>query len=194
MALKFLVRLCPLCLKKHIVMLGPNDGAPILRWQHYHGAQNIIQLSMDHTPTVSRVYCFKKKFKDINNNKNGGPLHSQLLYSLAHPFVSPQDSPRYGERSGSIKHILLKWWNESYDIGNDAMVLKFMELSITILQIFWDKLEIAFSASRIRDNTHLAKIRQNIRTTYVNVLFIQDVLQVKPQCFIGNHQLNCFVS
>jgi hypothetical protein len=31
MALKFLVRLCPLCLKKHIVMLGPNDGARVFR-------------------------------------------------------------------------------------------------------------------------------------------------------------------
>jgi hypothetical protein len=29
MDLKFLVSLCPLCLKKHIVMLGPNDGGRI---------------------------------------------------------------------------------------------------------------------------------------------------------------------
>jgi hypothetical protein len=52
MDLKFLVRLCPLCLRKHIVMLGPNDGARIFCRQHYHGAQNIIQLSTDHTHTV----------------------------------------------------------------------------------------------------------------------------------------------
>jgi hypothetical protein len=52
MALKFLVRLCPLCIKKHIVMLGPNDGGRIFGRQHYHGGQNIIQLSTDHTLTV----------------------------------------------------------------------------------------------------------------------------------------------
>jgi hypothetical protein len=38
------------------------------------------------------------------------------------------------------------------------MVLKFMELSIPILQIFWNKVEIALSASHIRDNTHLAMV------------------------------------
>jgi hypothetical protein len=103
MDLKFLVRLCPLCLNKHIVMLFPNNGAHILRRQHYHGAQNIIQLSTDHTPTVSRVCFLKKQFKDINNKKHGGMLHSQLLYSLGHPFIAPQDSPRYGEWSVAIK-------------------------------------------------------------------------------------------
>jgi hypothetical protein len=111
MALKFLVRLCPLCVKKHIVMLGKNDGGRIFRRQHYHGAQNIIKLSADHTLTVSRVYCLKNKLKDINNKKHGGPLRSQLLYSLDHPSVAPQDSPRYGEWSGAIKPILLKWCN-----------------------------------------------------------------------------------
>jgi hypothetical protein len=156
MALKFLVRLCPLCLKKHIVMLGPNYGALIFRGQHYHGAQNIIQLSRDHTPTVSRVYCLKIKFKDINNTKHRGPLRSHLIYSLGQPFIAPQDSPCYGEWNGAIKPILLKWCNVSYDIGNGAMVFKFMELSIVILQIFWDKVEIALSAPHIKDNTHLA--------------------------------------
>jgi hypothetical protein len=158
MALKFLVRLCPLCLKKHIVLLGTNEGGNIFRCQHYHGAQNIIQLSMDHALTISRVYCFKKKFKDINNKKHGGPLRSQLLYSLGHHFVAPQESPRYGKWSGTLKPILLKWCDESYHIGNDAMVFKFMELSIVILQIFWDKIDIAISASHIKDNNHLAEI------------------------------------
>jgi hypothetical protein len=32
MALKFLLRLCHLCLKKHIVMLGTNDGGRTLAW------------------------------------------------------------------------------------------------------------------------------------------------------------------
>jgi hypothetical protein len=96
----------------------------------------------------------KKQFKDIYNIKHGGPLRSQLLYSLGQTLIAPQNIPRYGEWSGAIKPILLKWCNESYDIGNDAMVLKFMELYITILQLFWNKVEIALSASHIIDNTH----------------------------------------
>jgi hypothetical protein len=157
-SLKFLVRLCPLCLKKYIVLVVPNDGGRIFSWQHYHGAQNIIQLSTDHTLTVSIVYCLKNQFKDINNKKHGGMLHSQLLYLLGHPFIYPRDSPRYDEWIGAIKPILLKWCNESYHIGNDSMVFKFMELSIVILQIFWDKIDIALYASHIKDNTHLAEI------------------------------------
>jgi hypothetical protein len=194
MAFKFLVRLCPLCINTHIVLLGTNDGGRIFHWRHYHGGQNLIQLSTDHTLTVSIVYFLKKQFKDINNKKHGGLLRSQLLYSLGHPFVAPQDSPRDGEWSGAIKPIMLKWCNESYHIGNDAMVFKFIELSIVILQILWDKIDIAFSASRIKDNTHLAEIRQNIRTTHSNVLFRHGVLKVKPERFMGNHQLNCFAS
>jgi hypothetical protein len=99
---------------------------------------------------------------------------------LDHPFVAPQDSPCYGEWSGAIKPILLKWCIESYHIGNDAMVFKFTELSVVILPILWDKIDIALSASHIKDNTHLSDIRQNIRNTNVNVLYRQDVLKVKP--------------
>jgi hypothetical protein len=134
----------------------------------------------------------KKQFKDINNKKHGVPLRSQLLYSLYHPFIVPQDSPRYGEWSGAIKPILLKWCNESYHNGNDAMVFKFMELSIVILQILWDKIDIKLSASHIKDNTHLAEIQQNSRTTNFNVLYRKDVLKVKPERFMGNHQVNYF--
>jgi hypothetical protein len=194
MALKFLVRLCPLCLKKNIVLLDTNDGGRIFRRLHYHGAHNLIQLSTNHTLTVSRSYCLKKKFKDINNKKHGGRLRSQLIYSLGHPFVAPKDSPRDGEWSGAIKPILLKWCNESYHIGNDVIVFTFMELSIVILQICCDTIDIALSASHIKDNTHLAEIRRNIRTTHFNVLFRQYVLKVKPESFMGNHQFNCFAS
>jgi hypothetical protein len=121
-------------------------------------------------------------------------LRSKLIYSLGHPFVARKDSPRNGEWSGAIKPILWKWCSKSYHTGNDAMVFTFMELSIVILQIFWDKIDIALSASHINDNTHLVKIRQNIRTTPFNVLFRQDVLKVKPERFMGNHQLNYFAS
>jgi hypothetical protein len=44
MALKILVILCPLCLKKHIVLLGTNDGGRIFLRRHYHGAHKLIQL------------------------------------------------------------------------------------------------------------------------------------------------------
>jgi hypothetical protein len=94
---------------------------------------------------------------------------------LGHPFFAPQNITRYGEWSGAMKPILLKWCNESYHIGNDTIVFKFVELSIAILPIFWDKIDIALSASHIKDNTHLSEIRQNIRTTHVNVLFRQDI-------------------
>jgi hypothetical protein len=55
MALCFFVRLCPKCLKQHIVEITPNDGAHIFRRQHFHGAQNRIHLSMDYTMQVSRA-------------------------------------------------------------------------------------------------------------------------------------------
>jgi hypothetical protein len=40
MALKFIVRLCLLCIKKNIVLLCTNDGGYIFRRRHYHGAHN----------------------------------------------------------------------------------------------------------------------------------------------------------
>jgi hypothetical protein len=87
MALKFLVILCPLCLKKHIVLLGTNDGGHIFRQQHYHGAHNIIQLSTDHKLTVSRVYCLKNQFKDINNTNMGVRyIHSYSIHWVTHSF------------------------------------------------------------------------------------------------------------
>jgi hypothetical protein len=57
------------------------------------------------------------------------------------------------------------------------MVLKFMELCIPILHIFWNKVEIALSAYHIRENTHLAVIQQNIRTTFQCI--------IQTGCFTG---------
>jgi hypothetical protein len=74
------------------------------------------------------------------------------------------------------------------------MVFKFMKLSIVILQILWEKIDIALSASHIKDNTYLAEIRQNIRTTNFNVLYRKDFLKVKPERFMLNHHVNCFAS
>jgi hypothetical protein len=59
MALHFFLRLCPKCLKHHIIKISPNDGAHLFRRQHFHGAQNRIHLSTDHTMLVSRLYCLK---------------------------------------------------------------------------------------------------------------------------------------
>jgi hypothetical protein len=59
MALLFF-RLVPRCLKHHIIKISPNDRARLFRRQHFHGAQNRIHLSTDHTMLVSRLYCLKK--------------------------------------------------------------------------------------------------------------------------------------
>jgi hypothetical protein len=58
MALRFF-RLCPKCLKQNIIKICPNDGARLFRRQHFHGAQNRIHLSTDHTILVSKLYCLK---------------------------------------------------------------------------------------------------------------------------------------
>jgi hypothetical protein len=60
MALRFFLRLCPKCLKHHIIKISPNNGARLFRRQNFHGAQNRIHLSTDHTMLVSRLYCLKK--------------------------------------------------------------------------------------------------------------------------------------
>jgi hypothetical protein len=52
MALLFILRLCPMCLKQHIVKITPNKSAPLFRQQHFNGAQNRIHLSTDHTMQV----------------------------------------------------------------------------------------------------------------------------------------------
>jgi hypothetical protein len=92
MALRFFLRLCPKCLKHHIIKISPNYGARLFMRQHFHGAQNRIHLSTNHTILVSRLYCLKKQFTDYNNNNHGGPLRSQLIYSLGHPMVVPHDA------------------------------------------------------------------------------------------------------
>jgi hypothetical protein len=60
MSLLFFLRLWPKCLKHHIIKIRPNDGACLFRHQYFHGAQNRIHLSTDHTMLVSRLYCLKK--------------------------------------------------------------------------------------------------------------------------------------
>jgi hypothetical protein len=59
MALRLFLRLCPKCLKHYIIKISPNDGARLFRRQHFHGDQNRIHFSTDHTMLVSRLYCLK---------------------------------------------------------------------------------------------------------------------------------------
>jgi hypothetical protein len=59
MALRFFLRLCPKCLKHHIIKISPNDCARLFMHQHFNGAQNKIHLSTDYTMLVSSLYCLK---------------------------------------------------------------------------------------------------------------------------------------
>jgi hypothetical protein len=74
MALQLFARPCPKYLKQHMVKITPNDRDRMIHHQHYHGAQNRIQLSTDYTMQVSILYCLKKQFMDHRNDKHGGPL------------------------------------------------------------------------------------------------------------------------
>jgi hypothetical protein len=138
---------------------------------------------------VSRLCCFKKQSKDINNKIHGGKLRSQLIYSLSHPFISQHDSPHCGEWRGAIKPIMLKWCSERNNIGNDAIFNKFREISFPILHILWNNILTDLSAPQVTESTRLAEMRPNIRSTHLIVLYRYDVLHVKPLTFMGNQQL-----
>jgi hypothetical protein len=60
---------------------------------------------------VSRLYCLKKQFTDYRKKNHGGPLRSQLLYSMGHPVVIPHDARVFPEWSGAVEPILLDWCN-----------------------------------------------------------------------------------
>jgi hypothetical protein len=115
----FFKRLCPKCLKQHIIEISPNDGARLFRRQHFHGARNRIHLPADHTMLVSRLYCLKKQFTDYRNKNHGGPLRSQLLYYLGYPVVMPHDAKVFSEWCGAVEPILLHWCNEAHEINTD---------------------------------------------------------------------------
>jgi hypothetical protein len=129
MALRFFLRLCPKCLKHHIINISPIDDAHLFRCQHFHGAHNRIHLSTDHTMLVSALYCLEKQLTDCNNKNHGGPLRYQLLYSLSHPMVVPYDARLFSEWSGAVEPILLHWCNEAHDI-NTNVAGRFLNLNI----------------------------------------------------------------
>jgi hypothetical protein len=148
-------RLCPRCLKHHIIKISPNDGARLFRRQHFHGAHNRIHLSTDHTMLVSRLYCLKKQFVDIKNKKHGGPLRPQLLYSLGHPMVVPYDARFFSEWRGGVEPILLHWCNEGHDVNTDVAA-RFLNLDIQVIKQMWDNVNFAVQ------NDHITYMRIHI--------------------------------
>jgi hypothetical protein len=188
MALRFFLRLCPKCLKHHIIKISPNDGARLFRRQHFHWAQNRIHISTDHTMLVSRLYCLKKQFTDCNNKNHGGPLRSQLLYSLGHPMVVPYDAIFFSEWSGAVEPILLHWCNEAPEI-NTNVAGRFLNMDIQVIKQMWDNVNFAVQNDRIYENTNLAHVFPDIKDKNYNVLFRQDIMMVQPDMFLGNNQL-----
>jgi hypothetical protein len=134
MALRFCFRLCPKCLKHHIIKISPNDVARLFRRQHFHGAQNRIHLSTDHTMLVSKLYCLKKQFSDCNKKNHGGPLRSLLLYSLGNPMVMSYGARFFSEWSGAVELILLHWCNKAHDINTDVAVGRLLNLDIQVIK------------------------------------------------------------
>jgi hypothetical protein len=189
----FFFRLCPKCLKHHIIKISPNDGARLCRRQHFHGAQNRIHLSTDHTMLVSRLYCLKKQFIDIKNKKHGGPLRSHLLYSLGHPMAVPYDARFFSEWRGAVEPILLHWCNEGHDVNTDVAA-RFLNLDIQVIKQMWDNVNFAVQNDHIYENTHFAHVFPDINDNNYNVLFRQDIMMVQPNIFLGNNQLNFFAS
>jgi hypothetical protein len=194
MTLSFFLRLCPKCLKHQIIKISPNDSARLFRRQHLHGAHNRIHLSTDHTMLVSRLYCLSKQFTDYNNNTHGGPLRSQLIYSLGHPMLVPHDARFFSEWSGAVAPILLHWCNEAHDINTDGSVGIFLNLDIQVIKQMWDNVIFAVQDDHINENTHLAHVFPNIKKKNYNVLFHQDIRMVQRDSLLGNNQLNFFAS
>jgi hypothetical protein len=143
---------------------------------------------MDYTTQVSILYCLKKKFKDHRNNKHGGLLRTQLLYSFNHPQVVPHDAPLYSEWIGAVEPILSKSCNERRTIINYGMVCTFMHLPSEVSMQLWDNIFFALSAPHIKENTHLAEVYPNLKNTQFSALYRHD----KSHTFMGNNQLNLF--
>jgi hypothetical protein len=194
MTLHFFLRLCPNCLKHHIIKISTNDGARLFRHHHFHGAQNRIHLSTDHTMLVSRLYCLNFFFTDYNNKNHGGHLSYQLLYYLGHPMVVPYDARFFSEWSGAVEPILLHWCNEVHDINTDGYVGRFLNLDIQVIKQMWDNVIFAVQDHHINENTHLAHVFPKIKKNNYNVLFRQDIRMIQQDSFLGNNQLNFFAA
>jgi hypothetical protein len=167
-----------------------------LRRQYFHGDQNGIHLSTDHTMLVSRLYCLKKQFTDYKNKNHFGPLISQLLYYLGHPMVVPHDARFFSEWSGAVEPILLHWCNEARDINTDGSVGNFLNLDIQVIKQMWDNVIFAVQDEHINENTHIAHVFPNIKKNNFNVLYRQDIRMVQQDSFLGNNHFEflCGVS
>jgi hypothetical protein len=143
---------------------------------------------------VSRLYFFLKQFTDYRNKNHGGPLRSQLLYSMGHPVVMPHDARFFSEWSGAVEPILLDWCNEAHDINTDGPVGRFLNLGIKVIEQMWYNVFFAIQDEHITENTELAHVFRNIKKHNFNVLYRQDVRMVQQDSFMGNNQLNLFAS
>jgi hypothetical protein len=76
---------------------------------------------------------FEKQVCDIKNKKHGGPLMSQLIYSLGDPMVVPYDARFFSEWRGAVEPILLHWCNEGHDVNTDVAVI-FLNLDIEVIK------------------------------------------------------------
>jgi hypothetical protein len=135
---------------------------------------------------------FEKQFTDYKNKNNGGPLRSQLLYSLGHPVVMPHDARFFSEWSGAVEPILLDWCNKAHDINTDRSVGRFLNMYIQVIEQMWDNVIFALQDEHIKENTELAHVFPNIKKNNFNVLYLQDVRMVQLDAFMGNNQLNFF--
>jgi hypothetical protein len=194
MSLRFFWRLCPKCLKQHIIKISPNDGARLFRRQHFHGAHNRIHLSTDHTMLVSRLYCLEKQFTDYRNNNHCDPLRSQLLYSLGHLVGMPHDKILFSEWSGAVEPILFDWCNEEHYINTDGSVGNSLNLDIQVIEQMRDNVIFALQDEHIKENAELAHVFPNIKKHNFNVLYCQDVRMVHQDAFMGNNRLNFFAA
>jgi hypothetical protein len=154
----------------------------------------MIHISTDHTMLVSRLYCLEKQFTDYKNKNHGGPLKSQLLYSLGHPMVMPHDAIFFYEWNGAMEPILLHWCNETHDINTDGSVGRFLNLDIQVIKQMWDNMIFILQDEHINENTHIAHVFPNIKKKNYNVLYCQDVRMVQQDSFLGNNQLNLFAA
>jgi hypothetical protein len=90
--------------------------------------------------------------------------------------------------------ILSNWCTETHQITNDKMMGKFLTYEYEVIRQLWDNILFALRDAHIKENTHLAHVFPNVKKTQFSVLYRHDILQVKPQNFMGNNQLNLFAS
>jgi hypothetical protein len=106
-------------------------------------------------------------------------------------MVVPYDTRLFSVWRGAVEPILLHWCNEAHDINTDVAG-RFLNLDIQVINQMWDKVNFSVQNDHIYENTHLAHVFPDIKDNIYNVLFLQDIMMVQPDMFLGNNQLNLF--